>query len=325
MLRVVCTTTSPCLPAPPGPGNGCPEEGTSLLPREQAGAPEAAPPWHGVGSSQSIVWPISGTHVAPGPVPSRSERLHGEPGGTTAPAGSPGAGRGGGGIVCFGFLALFAHQHLCVRSWDKNDAALAAANLFECQFQVAGGQRGGVEPAGICADMHVGQPVLRRGLSRCHPIWGGTPGHGAEPCSSRHSANLLLPALPASPEVAVTLCLACIAPGRTSCCTPGWAGTGSPCPLPAGEGPRHVTGILPGGGWFSLRGTRFVCLESSRAGSPMRRMVWEHGCIPGAGAFSGVGCPRGVGVLFGSCWPASRGAASLLWQCGCWHKMQPKL
>lgn len=90
MLRVVCTTTSPCLPAPPGPGNSCPEEGTSLHPREQAGAPEAAPPWHGVGSSQSIVWPISGTRVAPGPVPSRSERLHGEPGGTTAPAGFPG-------------------------------------------------------------------------------------------------------------------------------------------------------------------------------------------------------------------------------------------
>lgn len=81
MLRVVCTTTSHCLPAPPGPGNSCPEEGTSLLPREQAGAPEAAPPWHGVGSSRSIVLPISGTHVAPGPVPSRSERLHGEPGG----------------------------------------------------------------------------------------------------------------------------------------------------------------------------------------------------------------------------------------------------
>lgn len=139
-------------------------------------------------------------------------------------------------------------------------------------------------------------------------------------------ANLLLPALPASPEVAVTLCLACIALGRTSCCTPGWAGTGSPCPLPAGEGPRHVTGILPGGGRFSLRGTWFVCLESSRAGSLTRRVVWEHGCIPGAGAFFfGAGCPRGVGVLFGSCWPASRGAASLLWQCGCWHKIQPKL
>lgn len=32
---------------------------------------------------------------------------------------SPAAGRGGGGVVCFGFLALFAHQHLCVRSWDR--------------------------------------------------------------------------------------------------------------------------------------------------------------------------------------------------------------
>lgn len=59
------------------------------------------------------------------------------------------------GVVCFGFLALFAHQHFCVGSWDRETLALAAAKLFESQFQVAGAEQGREELACV----HVGQPL----------------------------------------------------------------------------------------------------------------------------------------------------------------------
>lgn len=67
-------------------------------------------------------------------------------------AGSPQAGW----AVCgqaFGFLVLQTTTFALGRG--QSARGLAAAKLFEQQFQVAGG-----ELAGVCAGVHVGQPVL---------------------------------------------------------------------------------------------------------------------------------------------------------------------
>lgn len=64
-------------------------------------------------------------------------------------AGSPGAeeGRGGGG-VCLGRRAVFAHRHLCTRSWDR-----ARCQVISALIPGGSGRAG---RAGGCAAVHVG-------------------------------------------------------------------------------------------------------------------------------------------------------------------------
>lgn len=84
VLRVVCATTSPCPPALLGPRSSHHGEGTSLLPGEQTGDLEAAPPWRGVGSSRSTAWPTSRGCTWP-----QDQRRAGAKGCTVSPGGLP--------------------------------------------------------------------------------------------------------------------------------------------------------------------------------------------------------------------------------------------
>lgn len=82
-------------------------------------------------------------------------------------AGSPGAeeGRGGGG-VCLGRRAVFAHRHLCTRSWDG-----ARCQVISALIPGGSGRAG---RAGGCAAVHVGDSggIQQRGDPL--GLWGGT-------------------------------------------------------------------------------------------------------------------------------------------------------
>lgn len=136
-------------------------------------------------------------------------------------AGSPGAeeGRGGGG-VCLGRRAVFAHRHLCTGSWDRARCQVISA-------LIPGGS-GRVGRAGGCAAVHVGDSggipqrgdplglwggtALRQALCSCPPrgIWGARPGRGS-PAPHQHPAGQPMASSAADSEFV--------------CLQPSWAGS----------------------------------------------------------------------------------------------------
>lgn len=136
-------------------------------------------------------------------------------------AGSPGAeeGRGGGG-VCLGRRAVFAHRHLCTGSWDG-----ARCQVISALIPGGSGRAG---RAGGCAAVHVGDSggipqrgdplglwggaALRQALCSCPPrgIWGACPGRGS-PAPHQHPAGQPMASSAADSEFV--------------CLQPSWAGS----------------------------------------------------------------------------------------------------
>lgn len=102
-------------------------------------------------------------------------------------AGSPGAeeGRGGGG-VCLGRRAVFAHRHLCTRSWDR-----ARCQVISALIPGGSGRAG---RAGGCAAVHVGDSGASR--SGVTP-WGcGVAQPCGRHCAPAHPKGFGVPACP---------------------------------------------------------------------------------------------------------------------------------